>query len=320
MQAAAEALREGKKVILVHANADMDALGSAFALAGLFPPADIYAPGGLDRTAKNAAEKLGIEILSSCDLSRYDTVAAVDTSSLSQLDLDEELPQGTVVIDHHIVTGDWDGCVSLIDPGRVSCCEIVYDLYRQSGKPIGRREGLMLMGGMISDSRNLRVADSRLLSALASLMEECGIPMDEAMDIAVLPASISERHASVSAVGRSRCERIGDMIVASALAGSFEASVCKSLLAAGADVSFSASQREEEFRISARATPEAVRRGVNLGIIMKGIGSETSSSGGGHDGAAGMSGTGDAEAMLHICMSRTCEVFREIRNGTKPKE
>lgn len=39
----------GRKVILVHGNADMDALGSAYALKCVFPEADILAPCGLDR-------------------------------------------------------------------------------------------------------------------------------------------------------------------------------------------------------------------------------------------------------------------------------
>ena len=33
----AEELRQGRKVVLVHGNADMDALGSAYALSKAFP-------------------------------------------------------------------------------------------------------------------------------------------------------------------------------------------------------------------------------------------------------------------------------------------
>lgn len=34
----------GRKVILVHGNADMDALGSAYGIRCAFPDADIFAP------------------------------------------------------------------------------------------------------------------------------------------------------------------------------------------------------------------------------------------------------------------------------------
>ena len=48
-------------------------------------------------------------------------------------------------------------------------------------------------------------------------------------------------------------------------------------------------------------------------MIMGSISEETKTDGGGHGGAAGMSGTGDIEAMLHICMMKTMDGFREIR-------
>ena len=56
-----------------------------------------------------------------------------------------------------------------------------------------------------------------------------------------------------------------------------------------------------------------MRKGIHLGEIMSGIGKETMADGGGHSGAAGLTGIGDTEAMLHICMSRTMDVFREIK-------
>ena len=38
-----KAISGRNKVILVHGNADMDAIGSAYAVSKCFPPADIYA-------------------------------------------------------------------------------------------------------------------------------------------------------------------------------------------------------------------------------------------------------------------------------------
>jgi len=127
--------------------------------------------------------------------------------------------------------------------------------------------------------------------------------------------SMSERVSVMKCVQRSKFDRVGDMVVAVSYGGSFEAAGCRALLSAGADVVFVASQREESFRMSARATQNMVRRGFNLGEIIKDIGSETDNDGGGHEGAAGISGVGDIEAMLHICMQRTMEEFRKIKNS-----
>lgn len=43
------------------------------------------------------------------------------------------------------------------------------------------------------------------------------------------------------------------------------------------------------------------------------VGGETSSSGGGHPGAAGLTGVGDVEAILNMCMERTLDVFRTMK-------
>lgn len=306
-------MRGRKKVIVMHGNADMDALGSAFALAELFPPADIFAPNGMDRVAGMVAEKMGAQVLEACDISSYPVAVIVDSSTCAQLETNQEVPPDAVVIDHHSPSGDWEGHPIACDCTRTSCCEIILDMYGEEGAELSRRSGLMLLGGMTTDSGTFQFADPRLLRAFASIMEECGIPMDEALELTRAPVSMSERVATLKALERVRSDRVGDMIVATAVTGSFESSVCRALLNAGADVAFVASQRDESFLLSSRATQEAVRRGVRLGAVLKDIGEETSSDGGGHDGAAGISGTGDAEAMLHICSCRTMDLFREIK-------
>ncbi len=109
-----------------------------------------------------------------------------------------------------------------------------------------------------------------------------------------------------------RFERKGEFIVATSLGSSHESSVCKSLLALGADVSFVGSQRADKFRISARARQDMVRLGMHLGNLLDDVGGETQNIGGGHAGAAGLTGVGDVEAILNICMIRTQDFFRNV--------
>ncbi len=309
----AEKLSQGRKVVLVHGNADMDALGSAYALSRAFPDADIYAPNGLDRVARMVAEKISVDVLEGCDLSAYDQVVVVDTSSPEQLEGAPEIPRDAVVIDHHKPTGKWDVNTFYCDDTRTSCCEIIKELIDAAGITITRDMGLMLLGGMLTDSGHFQYARPALLSAFSDIMVGCGIEMDEAMELTQAPVSMSEKIAMLKAIERTRFDRVGEMIVAISFGGSFEASSCRAIMAAGADVVFVGSQRDENFRLSARATQEAVRKGIHLGEIMSGIGQETMSDGGGHGGAAGLTGIGDTEAMLNICMSRTMDVFREIK-------
>ncbi len=309
----AEKLRNGKKVIVVHGNADMDAIGSAYAIKKAFPEADIFAPTGIDRVSKVVQEKFGIEILETCDFSDYDQVVVVDTSSPEQLETDLEIPKSAIVIDHHMPTGKWGGYTFFCDDTKTSCCEVVKDILDSEGISIDREMALMLIGGMITDSGHFQFAKPEMLVAFADLMKRCDINMDEAYNLTVMPVSISERIAMLKAIERTKFDRVGNYIVATSYGGSFEASSCRAIMNSGADVVFVGSQRDDEFRLSARATQEVVRKGIHLGDIMKGIGTETMNDGGGHGGAAGLSGIGDVEAMLHICMMRTMEVFREMK-------
>ncbi|MCL2295548.1 MAG: DHH family phosphoesterase, partial [Methanomassiliicoccaceae archaeon] len=296
---AAELLKAEKKVILVHGNADMDAIGSAFALSVCFPKGDIFAPGGVDRVAGLVAEKLNITVYEDLDIEDYDLVVVVDTSSPEQLKpLPKEVPAGSLVIDHHKPTGKWNGMHFLCDDTKVSCCEIIMKVIESAGVEIPRDAALALLGGMLTDSGHFQYARPDMMRSFADLLQMKGIHMDEVFNLTRSQMTISERIAVMKALGRVKFDHVGDMIVSISYGGSFEASSCRVFTMGGADVAFVGSQRDEEFRISARATQDAVRKGIHLGNIVGGISGETDTDGGGHGGAAGISGIGDVEAML----------------------
>ena len=309
-----ERLKGKRKVILTHGNSDMDAIGSAYALRNAFGPADIYAPAGVDRVARMVADKLEIPILDSANLSDYELVVVVDSSSPDLLqNPDLTIPPNSLIIDHHAPTGKWEGMDFYCDDTRTSCCEIVKDIIDDAGIEIDKASGLALLGGMLTDSGHFQYADTRMLRAFADIQDRCRIPMDEAMLLVRAPMNMSERQAAMKAIGRSKFDKVGDMIVAVSYGSSFEAASCRALLASGADVVFVGSQRDEEFRVSARATQEMVRRGIKLDAIMGQLSKETFTDGGGHGGAAGMTGIGDVEAMIHMCMMKTMDEFRKIK-------
>jgi len=307
-------LQNRNKVILVHGNADMDAIGTANAIAACFPPADICAFNGVDRVAGLVTEKMGIPILETCDLKDYELVVVVDTSSPDQIGSgDIDIPEGSIVIDHHRPTGKWNSMQFMCDDTKVSCCEIAIDIINAAGIEIKKNAALGLLGGMITDSGHFQFAVPDTLRYFAELLDRSDIHMDEVLQLTRSQMSMSERVAVMKALGRVKYDHVGNMVVATSYGGSFESSSCRAIMLSGADVVFVGSQRDDEFRLSARATQEIVRRGIHLGDVMGGLGSETDSDGGGHGGAAGLSGTGDVEAMLHMCMMRTMDLFRKIR-------
>jgi nanoRNase/pAp phosphatase (c-di-AMP/oligoRNAs hydrolase) len=165
---------------------------------------------------------------------------------------------------------------------------------------------------MLTDSGHFRFANGALMRSFAELMDTSGIEMDEVLDITDLDTDISERISQLKGAQRMRFDRVGDFIVAVSLGSAHESSVCKALLSIGADVSFVGSQRDERFRISARARQEMVRKGLPLGRLLDDLGGETDNNGGGHAGAAGMTGVGDVEAVLTMCLSRSMDFFRQL--------
>jgi phosphoesterase RecJ-like protein len=313
LKAIAAELREGSKLVLVHGNADPDALGCAYAVFSCFPNVTVVAPGGLDRISKLVSEKLAFKPGELADMSKFDKVVVLDTSSPDQLAPMASLPPGSIIVDHHARSERWNEHKYYCDDTKRSCAEIVYQMLNEAHIKVPREAGLALLAGMLTDSGHFKYATPALLKAFAEVMESCHIDIDEAYDLVDLDQDISERISQLKGAQRARFERVGEYLVAISLGSAFESSVCKSLLAIGADVAFVGSQRNEQFRVSARARQEVVRRGMHLGKMLEDIGTETSGDGGGHGGAAGLMGVGDVEAILNICMSRSLEFFRKRR-------
>ena len=145
------------------------------------------------------------------------------------------------------------------------------------------------------------------------LIEQAGVNVEDVLALTDSPTDISERVAQMKGGQRMRFERVGEYIVAVSQGSSFESSVCKAMLSLGADIAFVASQRDQEFRLSARARQDLVRKGLHLGQLLGDVGQETDNDGGGHGGAAGLVGVGDAEAILNICMQKSLAFLRKIK-------
>lgn len=301
------------KLILVHGNADPDALGSAYALAKAFPPAAILPVEGLDRTSKNVSARLGMELLVRAERS-YPLIVVLDTSSPEQLGPYSQMQGDMIIIDHHCPSTKWEGRGTYIcDDSKRSCAELVLELIRLAGKPITRDMALALCAGILTDTGHFRFSNPASLRAFASLLDDTNLSMEEVLSITESPVDISERVAQLKGGQRMRFERVGEYVVAVSQGSSFESSVCKALLNLGADIAFVASQRNEEFRLSARARQDLVRKGLHLGQLLGNVGEETDNDGGGHGGAAGLVGVGDAEAILNICMQKSMAYLRTLK-------
>jgi len=310
----ASELEKGDFLILLHGNADPDALASAFAIKSSFPKVRIGVPGGLDRVSKVLLKVLDIEAAENVDTSggRY---LVLDTSGPEQLNIDLDLGS-SIIIDHHTRNAKWENAkLYHCDDSKSSCSEIIYELLKEAGKKVSKNVSLALMFGMLTDSGYFKFAKPLTLVTFAELMSLNDIQMDEVMGLADLDTDISERISQLKGAQRLKYWKVGGHIVAMSQGSAFEASVCKSLISLGADIAFVGSQRGEQFRISARATQLMVRKGLHLGKLLGAVGSETTNGGGGHPGAAGITGVGDVEAILNICVDNTIKILNRMSSG-----
>lgn len=309
---AAELSKGGRTVAVLHGNADPDAVASAYAVKDAFGDVTIWTPGGLDRLAKLLVAQLGIQVVESPESPPRDRLLVLDTSG------PEQLPDGldlrdAIVVDHHSKNSKWDSAkMYYSDDSKSSCAEIVRELVRAGDRRISRDAALALMMGMLTDTGTFKFARPAVLRTFSELMEEHGIHMDEVLDLLAIDTDISERISQLKGAQRLKYWKVGEHIVAASQGSAFEASVCKGLLSLGADIAFVGSQRGEGFRISARATQAVVREGIHLGKLLGDVGSETSNGGGGHPGAAGITGKGDVEAILNMSVENAIKVLRKL--------
>lgn len=305
-----------KKLVFLHHNADLDALGSALALYFSFPDITLGAPDNISKTARRLHDVFKVPIETGCRTDAFDHVIVVDTAMTAGIGIDaSQLGRRLIVIDHHVKpdyicpgtspeSSEFSG-IYYSDSDRKSCAEIIYKIIKQAGVALRREAAISLLSGIIADTAHFRHADTHTLKTVISIIEETGIDLDHSISsIANQPEDISERIAVLKGMQRMKIDRVGTWLIAGSVVGSHEAHVCNAMLTAGADVSIVASQRENDSRASSRARAHAVRFGLNLGIIMRELGKEVGGEGGGHAAAAGINYVGDAEALLDMCMER----------------
>ena len=72
-----------------------------------------------------------------------------------------------------------------------------------------------------------------------------------------------------------------------------------------------------EFRISARTSRTLLDEGFHVGRLLSEIAKHVEGEGGGHDGAGGMQGMGDAEHVLNLCMKAASKDIERIIKAKK---
>ncbi len=300
---------EGKnKLIMMHRSADPDALGSAYVISRIFG-GDIDITGGINRTARKMLEMFDIKGVENPDFRNYDGIIVLDTASPGQL---HALPSRiSLVIDHHLDTGEWgmaEHCV--IEENAVSCTQMVGRLLRDAGIPVDERSALAILIGMYTDSKGLGTGDSKFMRDFADMMDIAGASIGSLRDFLNTGNNNSVKTAIMKGMQRLKFRAQGELLIAWTHVSMFESAVANAMICAGADIVFVGSERDGKTRIIGRASDKVLGKGFHLGRFFSSLGYEIDGEGGGHDGAAGFGTVGDVENILMICVSRAIEEIR----------
>jgi nanoRNase/pAp phosphatase (c-di-AMP/oligoRNAs hydrolase) len=298
-----ERLRQYRNVLfLCHKNADVDSLGSAYALTRLFG-GTVGVEDSLSTMAEMLAERLKVNVAVKPDPSAYDLTVAVDTSSLSQTGY-PRLGK-CAIIDHHEPGDLVDKCEFFLMKRASSTSELVFGIYEKCGARIDADLAFALLLAMVTDTGHFRYASADAFEATAKMLKEGGIPFSSVLDfLAQVPTDLSCRIAMLKAASRMTLIREGDHLVVTTRVSSFGAQSAASLVSLGADVAFAGSELDREVRVSGR-----VKRGIDLdlAVLLNEVGKKFGGSGGGHAAAAGLviKGKADLDKVLGECVAES---------------
>jgi phosphoesterase RecJ-like protein len=305
-----------RAAILLHQNADPDALCSGYALGFLLKKlnkkisVDVIASGGANKVAKGVLSNIHVRLREPEDLKAYDVVFTVDTNTFSQLGIYakhiEAFEGEIVIVDHH--NPDPNTCRAsnhaLLNENATSTAEIIYTFYKQLRIPLTRSVALALFLGIAYDTRHFVLATPNVFR-IASDLAEAGIDTREAIRILQIPMTESEKMARLKASQRLQITRAGPWILAFTQVSSHHASAARALTMLGADVAVAAGGKKRQIQASLRSTQEFYNEtGIHLGRdIARPVGELVRGTGGGHALSSGIRGEGIGEKILEECLN-----------------
>ncbi len=303
-----------KTLFLSHQNADPDAIGSLYFLQNRYD-GDVALPNPPDRKGKPLAEYLCMEYILPPLREEYEQYVILDTPNPSQLEPINPPEEKTIIIDHHPVDG-WGR--EIYSEDRTSCAEIVFDM--EDPDVLARDEGIGLLAGILTDTSGFRRGDSKTFRTTATIMERSGADIQDVYQVISSKRTYSEKICRLKGAERSSHIRENGFLIAYTFVNSFESSVCEMLLGAGADISFSGSQRGDDFLISSRGRNDLIRYDLDLGRMFHNLADEHENIyGGGHYGAAVLKGEGDVTEYMKLVVDGSRDMIKE-KEVSRPLE
>ncbi|MCX6770106.1 MAG: DHH family phosphoesterase [Candidatus Micrarchaeota archaeon] len=324
------AIKARRVLITFHSQGDSDAAGAAIALSRFLGAKAIIAPP--DKPSSSARKLFEISgakttLFSEIARKKDDFIVVLDSSSPSMLTHLAGI-EPDLLIDHHARAGnELPAKRRISDPSASSTCEMLFFLL----KPKDKISCIALLCGIISDSADFKNASSQTFTAVSKLIPLSGLSYSQILALSHAPETLGERIESLRSCQSVFAERIGEHIVAVAIAKSHEAHFADMLLSLGADIAFVGCSCEDSHRASHDGAPlsadkeggrissrmrESMRGRVRLPEIMAEAARAMDGSSGGHECAAGATGAREGvKEALSVCKKLAEQQIHESEKG-----
>ncbi len=283
---------KGRGLLLMHHNADLDAVSSALALEYGLGKIGLEMDIGVAESVSRAGKKLlgNREVVVDPDCEKYEWVFLVETSVPEQLASVKNL-RADLILDHH-PAGPLVGKARAVwvDEREKAAALMVYRLLKVLGVEITSAVAKTLLCGIVADTAHLRLAEREEFLVIAELLGT-GVKFSEVLNTIEGEVDFSERVAVLRALGRIEVYRLGEVLVCFTEIGSFESQAARALVRAGADIAVVFDRKKEELRVSSRAKQVILEKGIDLSRLFVEVGKIIGGTGGGHPTAGSANGT-----------------------------
>lgn len=296
-----ELLRElhslkGKTLVTFHSLGDVEAVASAIALSKLLHNAAVKSPDHTNSASRHLLEALRIEkipILKPGETATFNNVVLVDVANKEMLaDFGDELVKFSgklIAIDHHEHGNMLKNAKIFEFPSRTSCCEVVYDLYRVSGRKMPWKIATLLLGGIIADTARFKTANKQTFQSVSQLLIASGRKYEEVLQMVKTSPDSSEVKNVLKALQTAELVETGKGVIGICRSNAFEARSAAELIHVGCSVAVCANVKVGKIAMVKNSESQNAVR-VNVGKLMKETGKDLQGSGGGHIVIGGTSG------------------------------
>ncbi|MFH0713808.1 MAG: DHH family phosphoesterase [Candidatus Micrarchaeota archaeon] len=299
----AELLRElhslkGSTLISFHSLGDVEAIASAVALSHLLKNVKVVvkSPDKPNSTARHLLQKLEIPTIPALvenEVKKFDNVVLVDVANSQMLGKEgsefAKFKGKLIAIDHHEHGKLLKNGHVFEFPHRTSCCEVIYDLYRVSGKKISPEIATLLLCGVITDTANFKTANRETFQAVAQLLLASDKKYEELLQLVKTIPDASEVKQIFNALQGTELIETQIGIVGVARASCFEAKIALTLVEIGCVVGVCVDVKNGKIAM-VKDNENVTVDAINVGELMKFAGREMNGSGGGHESVGGCSG------------------------------